>query len=360
MNNHYIIPIFVPHLGCPHNCVFCNQRKITGMSTNIKPSNVIDIIDSHLKTFRDNSFVEVAFYGGSFTAIQEDIQSNLLEIPFQYKKQGLINNIRLSTRPDAIDENILKLLRKYTVDTIELGVQSLDSQVLIKSERGHTVDDVYKSSTLIKELGFKLGHQMMLGLPGDTRDISLATAKEVLKIKPDILRIYPTLVIKNTELEKMLHKGHYKPISLEDAIEISAIILMAFTIESIPVIRIGLQPTENIQLGKDVVAGPFHPAFRQLVEEQVFSLLFTEYIKRNKTDIVKKEILIKCSNSKTSVIAGQKGNNRKKLKYMLDFKKLKIIPEDLDDNKLILIRDDVESIINLKEEMELYLLNNPF
>ena len=183
MNRHYIIPIFVPHLGCPHDCVFCSQKKITGLSTSVKVSEVKRIIDEHLATFEKESFVEVAFYGGSFTAIETETQEKLLAIPLEYKSQGIIQGIRLSTRPDAIDESILDMLENNLVDTIELGVQSLDETVLKLSERGHRASDVYKSASSIKSRGFKLGLQIMLGLPGDDRGKSLETAKQVMNLK---------------------------------------------------------------------------------------------------------------------------------------------------------------------------------
>ena len=359
MTRHYIIPIFVPHFGCPHDCVFCNQRKITGLSTNVTVEDVKRTIDEHLETFREDSFIEVAFYGGSFTAIQEEIQRELLKVPYQYKKDGKIHNIRLSTRPDAIDEHILELLREYNVDTIELGVQSLDEDVLLMSERGHKAIDVYESSKLIREYGFRLGHQIMLGLPGDNQSKSLETARKVLEMKPDMIRIYPTLVIRNTALERQMNKGDYKPLSLEEAIETSAIILMAFNAHNIPVIRIGLQPTENIQMGKDVVAGPFHPSFRQLVEEHVFSLLFKDYITRNKIETEGKSLTIKCSNSKASIVAGQHGKNREKLIDNLNLTKVKIIPSMNNDDKLVIYFDSDERTVDLNDELKFYINNNP-
>ncbi|MGM0395827.1 MAG: elongator complex protein 3 [Bacillota bacterium] len=359
MTRHYIIPIFVPHFGCPHNCVFCNQRKITGLSTDVTISDVRRIIDEHLETFKKDSFVEVAFFGGSFTAIEREIQAELLSIPYEYKKIGKIDNIRLSTRPDAIDDGILELLEKYSVDTIELGVQSLDTEVLYLSERGHSIEDVHNASNLIRKWGFKLGHQLMLGLPGDTREKSFTTAREILSIKPDMIRIYPTLVIRNTALETMMKKGSYKPIGIEEAIETSAEILMAFTVEDIPVIRIGLQPTDNIQMGKDVVAGPFHPAFRQLVEENVLRKLVTDYFRRSKVLLTGKNISIRCSNSMTSVVAGQHGKNREMLKKLLGVCSLKIIPERMAYYNIIINVEETEIFIDLKNEMEIYTNKNP-
>ena len=359
MTRHYIIPIFVPHFGCPHDCVFCNQRKITGLSTDVTVEDVKRTIDEHLETFKYDSFIEVAFYGGSFTAIQKEIQMELLKVPHEYKQAGKIHNIRLSTRPDAIDEEILQLLKDFQVNTIELGVQSLDMDVLRMSERGHSDTDVYESSKLIRKWGFNLGHQIMLGLPGDNQKKSLETARRVLDMNPDMIRIYPTLVIRNTALESQMNQGLYEALSLEEAIETSAIILMAFRARNIPVIRIGLQPTENIQMGKDVVAGPFHPSFRQLVEELVFSTLFKQYIARNNIVTNGRCITIKCSNSKASIIAGQHGKNRDRLIKEHGFTKVKIIPSIKDDGKIAIQIDNWERTIDLNDELELYVNNNP-
>lgn len=257
--------------------------KKIGLSTNVSPVEVEKIIEEHLATFKPGAFVEVAFYGGSFTAIDLDIQSKLLEIPYRYKKAGKIDNIRLSTRPDAIDEVILDNLKKYSVDTIELGVQSLDDKVLYASGRGHTSEDVYRAAELIKRFGFNLGLQMMVGLPGDTLEKDLYTCKEFIKLRPSCVRVYPTLVIRDTFLEKLYLMEKYRPIILEEAIDICSLLLMLFNFNNIEVIRMGLQPTENIQMGKDVVAGPFHPAFRQLVESNIFKLLFEYFIKSKKS-----------------------------------------------------------------------------
>src|SRR5690554_912205 len=185
MSKRYIIPIFVPHYGCPHACIFCNQKKITNMTTTTRPQDVEEIIERHLGYFWKDLPVELAFYGGSFTAIDMDIQSQLLEVPYRYKEKGIIHEIRLSTRPDAIDDRILTNLKSYGVDTIELGVQSLDEEVLALSDRGHSREDVYDAVKLIREYGFNLGLQMMVGLPGDDKDKSISTAREFINMQAD-------------------------------------------------------------------------------------------------------------------------------------------------------------------------------
>lgn len=358
MSRHYIIPIFVPHFGCPHDCVFCNQKRITGLSTNVTPMEVEKIIEEHLATFIPDSFIEVAFYGGSFTAIDLDIQSKLLEVPYKFKKIGKINNIRLSTRPDAIDKTILGNLKKYTVDTIELGVQSLDDKVLYASGRGHTSEDVYRAAKFIKSYGFKLGLQMMIGLPGDSLDKDLYTCKEFIKLSPSCVRVYPTLVIKETFLEKLYLNEKYRPISLEEAVDISSLLLMLFNINNIEVIRMGLQPTENIQLGKDVVAGPFHPAFRQLVESNIFKLLFEYYIKFLNISTENMILKIEANNKSISSIAGQKSSNISYFTEKFKFKKIKIYPKEIDRDIIKIILDEITYEMDFKSLIMAYLKDN--
>lgn len=358
MSKHYIIPIFVPHYGCPHDCVFCNQKKITGLSTNVIPKEVESIIDEHLATFKFPSTIEVAFYGGSFTAIDIDIQRRLLEVPFKYKKEGKINFIRLSTRPDCIDSMVLDNLKDYSVDIIELGVQSLDEGVLFESGRGHTSEDVYKAVELIENYGFKLGLQMMVGLPLDTLEKSMNTCKEFIKLKPFCVRIYPTLVIRDTYLEKQFLNKLYHPISLAEAIDTCSLLLMQFEINNIDVIRVGLQPTENIQLGKDVVSGPFHPAFRQLVESNIIRLLLEYYLENQNIVTNGKQLVMEVNNKVISSISGQKSSNIQFLKKEYNFSKIKLYSKTMDRDLMNITIDDFYDKINIKSLMKSYLESN--
>lgn len=284
MKRHYIIPIFVPHEGCPHDCVFCNQGRITGEEKEIilGPKNklensvnrefVIKTIDEYLETIeRENSTLEVSFFGGTFTAININKQKELLQVAKEYKEKGLIEHIRLSTRPDYIDTFILDHLKEYKVDIIELGVQSLDDEVLRKSGRGHSAEQVEIASKLIKDYGFVLGHQIMIGLPCDTFEKDVFTVEKSLQMKPDLCRIYPALIIKDTPMEDMYLDKTYEPYSLEKAIDVCEKIYRMYRNEGVNIIRVGLQPTDNIAEGKDVIAGPFHPAFRELVESKILN-----------------------------------------------------------------------------------------
>lgn len=358
MSKHYIIPIFVPHYGCPHDCVFCNQKRITGLSTDVTPGHVEKIIEEHLATFRPGSIIEVAFYGGSFTGIDIHIQKKLLAVPYLYKKQGKIQAIRLSTRPDCIDESILEHLKEFSVDTIELGIQSLDDHVLTQSGRGHTSEGFYIASKLIKEYKINLGLQMMVGLPCDTLEKSIYTCKEFIKMDPYCVRIYPTLIIKDTYLEKQFIDQEYEPISLEEGVERSSILLMLFEINNIDVIRIGLQPTENIQLGKDVVAGPFHPAFRQLVESNIYKKLLDYYFKLNNINIIGEKLIIKSNSKNISSIAGQKSFNVNYFKEKYKLRKLSIYTTNIDIDYIHITFGEFYDRINMKSLMKLYLKEN--
>lgn len=299
MKRHYIIPIFVPHEGCPHDCVFCNQGRITGeeqtliigpknkLENNVNREFVIKTIDEYLETIeRKNSTLEVSFFGGTFTAININKQRELLQVAKEYKEKGLIEYIRLSTRPDYINEFILDHLKEYNVDIIELGVQSLDDEVLKKSGRGHSSEQVEKASKLIKEYGFVLGHQIMIGLPGDTLEKDVYSVKKSLEMKPDLCRIYPALVIKDTPMEDMYLDKTYEPYSLEEAIDVCEKIYRMYRNDNVNIIRVGLQPTDNIAEGKDVVAGPFHPAFRELVESKILNNDIYDSIKDNTGEVI--------------------------------------------------------------------------
>lgn len=304
----YIIPIFIPFLGCPHDCAFCNQVKITNYKDSINKENTIKQIDQYLSYFPNNDNPkEIAFFGGSFTGLETNIMISYLEIALAYKKKGIIDRIRLSTRPDYINNSILDILKKYEVDVIELGIQSLDNKILKANERGHSKEDSIKASKLIKDYGFKLGHQIMPGLYKDSYDSSIITGLESIKMNPDMVRIYPTLVIKDTKLEKLYKENLYKPLTLDEAIDISSKLYMIYSYKNIPVIRIGLQPTENINDKEDVVAGPFHPSIRQLVESNIHKIYLEELIK--KFDF-KENIKIHVPNREISIISGNKKSNK--------------------------------------------------
>ncbi len=321
MKKEYIIPIFVPHLGCPHQCTFCNQKEISGQTKQVTKEDVKNTIDYYLKNFKDDSkYVEVAFFGGSFTAIDEKVQNELLESANEYINNGKVNSIRISTRPDYIDKNILKRLKKYHVKTIELGVQSSNDYILAKCKRGHTFEDVKKASRLIRWNGFILGHQMMVGLPESTKLDEIHTAKSLIKLKPKIVRIYPVLVIKDTPLEKEYKRGEYQPLTVEQAVERSKEVMQLFNRAKIEVIRLGLQNTEEIsdpaQEESKVVAGPYHPAFRQLVESSMWYDEIVAKIKECNAKVM--QVRITANPENMNNIIGHKKENVLKLKEIYD------------------------------------------
>lgn len=321
MKKEYIIPIFVPHLGCPNQCTFCNQKKISGETKMVTATDVKETITYYLKHFKDNhKYVEVAFFGGSFTAIEKEKQEELLKAVQPYIKEKKVNSIRISTRPDAIDKDILKMLRKYHVKTIELGVQSMNNYILRKCKRGHTVEDVEKASKLIRLYGFILGHQMMIGLPESTKQDEVNTAKDLIQLKPKMVRIYPVLVIKETELAEEYEKGEYVPLTVGQAIERCKEIVALFQKRKINVIRIGLQNTEEISdpsnTSSQVVAGPYHPAFRQLVEASMWYDSIVSKIKEVNTKV--KEVKLIANPQNINEMIGHKRENVLKLKETYD------------------------------------------
>lgn len=321
MSKQYIIPIFVPHLGCPNDCIFCNQKSISGQMKQVTEEEVEKTIQEFLNSFKDeNLYTEIAFFGGSFTGIDIELQEKLLKIAYKYVKEKKVDGIRVSTRPDYIDKNELKLLKKYGVKTIELGVQSANDYILKRAKRGHTFEDVKKASKLIRRHGFTLGHQMMVGLPDSTWIDEMNTAKELAKLKAKIIRIYPVLVIKRTELETEFAKGEYHPITLEQAVERCKELYYFFDKKKITVIRMGLQNTDIISnpenVSSEVVAGPYHEAFGQLVEDSIWYDKILNAIKKVNTKVAEIEIEVNPENINN--VIGHKKENIQKLKELYE------------------------------------------
>ena len=321
MKKEYVIPIFVPHLGCPNDCTFCNQKSISGEQKMITAEDIKKTIEYFLENVKDkDAYKEVAFFGGSFTGIEYEKQEEFLKTAYEYIKNKKIDSIRISTRPDYIDKKILKLLKKYKVRTIELGVQSSNDYILKKIGRGHTFEDVKKASRMIRMRGFKLGHQMMVGLPESTRIDDINTAKALIKLKPKMVRIYPVLVVKGTQLEKDYESGKYQPLSVVQAVETCKELVAMFNKKNIEVIRIGLQTTDEIKSpendGSEVVAGPYHPAFRQLVESGLWYDSIVAKIK--KLNVKVREVQVTVNPIDVNNVIGHKKENALKLKELYD------------------------------------------
>ena len=268
---HFNIPVFIPELACPFQCIYCNQQKISGQIKIPDGDEIISTIEKYLGTMQTpDAIIELAFFGGNFTGINQQEQINYLELVQPYIKQGKITGIRLSTRPDYITLEILQILKKYHVTTIELGAQSMDDDVLKMSKRGHSAKDTEKASQLILDAGFKLGLQMMIGLPGDTLEKAIYTAHRIVKLGADNTRIYPTLVIKGTTFENMYKAGSYEPLSLDTAVLWSKELLKIFELGEVDIIKLGLHPSEGLLSGHELIAGPFHQSFRELVLTEIW------------------------------------------------------------------------------------------
>ncbi|MCD6319752.1 MAG: radical SAM protein [Candidatus Desulfofervidaceae bacterium] len=322
MTRPYIIPIFIPHLGCPHQCIYCNQRTITGVTSSINLEEIKKNIDFFLLRQRHpkRGQIQIAFYGGSFTALKPKLRRNLLSLGFHYVQTGQVDALRLSTRPDAIDESVLEELKKYGVSTIELGVQSLDDTVLSLAHRGHTAEATYKTSELIKKTGFSLGWQLMPGLPGETETSRQKTVNEVVKWRPDFVRIYPTLVIKGTPLAQLWKEGKYTALSLTEAVGICKKMVLTFTEAGIPVIRVGLQASDSLLEPGHILAGPWHPAFGELVKSAIWLDVLEKIVKKHFSNSM--DIKIFAHPTMLSQLVGQKKANYEELKHIFPEKRI--------------------------------------
>ena len=263
-----VIPVFVPHLGCPHRCVFCDQRRISGSAESASAETVRQAIKAAAALPRSGAKRQLAFYGGSFTAIPAAAQEELLGAAAEAIARGELDAIRLSTRPDAIDEETLARLRRYGVETVELGAQSMDDEVLRLSGRGHTAEDVVRAAGAVRTAGFRLILQMMTGLPDDSAEKDIGTAKKLIALQPDGVRIYPTVIVRDTALYEMWRAGRYREHTVEDAVAVCAQLVPLFEKAGVEIIRLGLNPTEQLSAGA-AVAGAYHPALGELVRARV-------------------------------------------------------------------------------------------
>ena len=278
--SHANIALFIPHQGCPHQCSFCNQKRITGQQTQPTGTDVKSAVETALssgKCSRENT--EIAFFGGSFTAVAQSLQEELLSAAFAYIKGGFVSGVRISTRPDCIDETVLRFLKKYGVTAIELGAQSMDDHVLAMNHRGHTAAQVAEASRLIKEHGFSLGLQMMTGLYGSTAELDRITAEKLADLQPDTMRIYPTIVMEDTLLADLYRAGAYTPPSLEETVELCSDLLDFFEQRRMKVIRLGLHSSDELE---HRIAGPYHPAFAELCYSHRFLQTLTAFLQKEK------------------------------------------------------------------------------
>ena len=304
---HYNIPIFLPELACPFRCVYCNQFSITGKQKLPDIQTVKDTIDKYLTTFKeDDRFVEVAFFGGNFTGLPEKMQDDLMRIVQPYLEKGLVDGIRCSTRPDYIDEKRVKILKTMGMRNIELGAQTTNDMVLRKCGRGHSFEDIKNASQIIVNEGVTLGLQMMLGLPFDSFENDMQTARDIVQLGAKETRIYPCIVVKDTELEQLYKNGEYSPLSLDDAVEQSATLYEFFTENDVKVLRIGLHTSEDLN-GDAFVAGPYHKNFAEMVLSRVWGRKFDKINEKSN------EIIIEVPENELNHAIGYKGENKLKL-----------------------------------------------
>ncbi|MBQ3843798.1 MAG: radical SAM protein [Bacteroidales bacterium] len=304
---HYNIPVFLPELACPFRCVYCNQFSITGKQKLPDIQEVKNIIERHLESFKEKDrFVEVAFFGGNFTGLPEKMQDDFLKIVQPYLEKGVINGIRCSTRPDYIDEKRVKILKNLGMRNIELGAQTTNDGILRKCGRGHTFKDIENASQIIVNEGVTLGLQMMLGLPFDTFDDDFQTAKDIVRLGAKETRIYPCIVVKDTELERLYKNGEYTPLNINEAVEQTATLYEYFTENDVKVLRLGLHTSEDLN-GDAFVAGPYHKNFAEMVFSRLWGRKF------DKMDVKSDNFCIEVPENQLNHAVGYRGENKKKL-----------------------------------------------
>ncbi len=310
MKKNVIVPIFIPHLGCDNDCVFCNQKIITAKQEAITPAHIKEHIERYLKYYVGRDLhKEVGFFGGSFTGISIEEQIKYLEVAKSFKDRGLIDEIRLSTRPDYIDDEILKYLKEMRVDTIELGIQSFDEEVLENSKRGHTKEDSISACYLIKKNDFKLGTQLMIGLPKDTTEKSITSAEIASSFKPEYARLYPTLVLEDTELARMYENGEYTPFDFQKLLHTTIEMYKIFEKSQTYILRVGLKSTDNINTNSDMTS-MYHPSFRQLVAGKIAREKIEDKIKY----VGAEKVSITSSSKSFSSMIGYKAQNKRYFK----------------------------------------------
>lgn len=326
-----IIPVFVPHLGCPNDCVFCNQRKISGQLSPATPETVHEAVAEARKAGVTGA--ELAFYGGSFTAIDRAEQEALLSAAAEHFASGEVAALRVSTRPDRITPEALALLKKYRVETVELGAQSMDDGVLRLSGRGHTAEATRDAAKMVKESGFSLILQMMTGLPGDSGEESIYTARELAALAPEGVRIYPAVILRDTPLYELWRRGKYREHTVEDAVSLCARIVPVFEAAGVKIIRLGLNPSDELS-GGEAAGGAYHPA----LGEMVYSRIWREKAETLLSSLGAAEsVTLGVKSSRVSVMTGQKRCNVEYLRDKFSLKELKIRPAEVPDGEIAVL-----------------------
>jgi len=332
---YFIIPVFIPHRGCPHQCVFCNQTAITGVPSRAEGA---DTIHRQIKKYlayngKNRQRVQIAFYGGNFLGLGKTTIRTLLDEAAHFVKQGVVDSVRFSTRPDTIDTAGMDVIQDFPVSTVELGVQSMNDRVLADSNRGHTARDTERAVRFLKERDYEIGLQMMVGLPGDFGSESLMTAQRIARLSPDFVRIYPTLVLAGSPLSHRYKNGTYTPLALENCVTLVTEIYMMFRRNGIKVTRMGLQESEDLAKRAVVLAGPHHPAFGHLVYSRIFLDMATARLKIEKR--VGQRVVIRVHPRNISRMRGMKNDNVRALMQAFEIKRLDVLPDrTLGEDKL--------------------------
>lgn len=325
-----VIPVFIPHEGCSHRCVFCDQSVITGLKEKLPSERTLKEYISRYLSYKTHKRypVQISFYGGTFLGLDNDVIKELLKIATEFVCEGEVNGIRFSTRPDTVTDEKLDLISSFPVTTVELGVQSMDREVLTLSGRGHGPEHTEKASRLLSERGYETGFQIMVGLPGDDMNKSMKTVESLYRLNPSFMRIYPTLVLKGSALERLYEKKIYAPLSLDTAVSYVKQLYLYLKCKGVPVIRMGLQSSEELDQGSSVVAGPYHPSFGHLVYSEIFLEMAVLALKKEIGIFDKKKAEI-CVHSKSiSKIRGLKNNNIDVLKKMFDLDEINVTADD--------------------------------
>ncbi|MGN1346976.1 MAG: elongator complex protein 3 [Eubacteriales bacterium] len=324
--SHVNIPVFIPHLGCPNMCVFCNQRAISGVSSFV-PDMIQKNIDTVLSTVKEETVCEIAFFGGSFTGIDRGEMVALLDFAQSYVRSGRVSGIRMSTRPDYIDGEILGILKNYTISAVELGIQSFSESVLTACRRGHSAEQSRKAMTLLRDAGFAVVGQMMLGLPGAALSDELACAEEICRLGAAGTRIYPTIVFCDTELYRMTLSGDYRPLTVEEAVERGAAVLDVFVRHDVPCLRIGLCESENLHSASAYFAGPNHPALGELISGELYYRRICEALDRHPPE-KGSCVTVAVPRGDLSMAVGQKRRNKIRIEIKYSVKSVKFIEKD--------------------------------
>lgn len=317
---HINIPIFIPHLGCPNQCIFCNQRYISGNEC-FNEDNIENEILEVLSTVSNDDTCEIAFFGGSFTGIDRALMIRLLNLAQKYVNSGRVCGIRMSTRPDYISKEIIEILNKYSVSAVELGIQTMNDDVLEYLKRGHSTKDTENAIRLLNEAQIPFVGQMMIGLPGSTKEDELFCARKICELGASASRIYPTLVFKNTELEKITLKNEYTPLTVEEAVQRSADVLNVFYDNNVPCIRIGLCDSDNLHSTDTFIAGPNCPSIGEMVKSRLFYNIICSILSK----VNSKDIIIECAKGKTSQVIGNRKENIISISKRFELNSLKIV-----------------------------------